>query len=135
MIIGDMCNSLPEDRQPVGRREHTPFKSGYLFDAQKLNKLFLQSKGFLISTSSAKGEWSFCMNNSDGSMGNGQFTHAFIESVIKEASKVSASEAEWRDLFVRAYTKAHEATINITNQNGQKGQSGFGSININYWYD
>ena len=132
LIIGDMCNSLPEDRQPVGRREHTPFKSGYLFDANKLSKLFLQSKGFLISTSSAKGEWSFCMNNSDGSMGNGQFTHAFIESVIKEASKVSASNAEWKDLFVRAYTKAHEATSSITNQNGEKGQSGFGSININY---
>lgn len=132
LIIGDMCNSLPEDRRAVGRREHTPFKSGYLFDTQKLNKLFLQSKGFLISTSSQKGEWSFCMNNPDGSMGNGQFTHAFIESVIKEASKVSASDAEWRDLFVRAYNKAHESTMSITNQNGEKGQSGFGNISIEY---
>ncbi len=132
LIIGDMCNSLPENRRAVGRREHTPFKSGYLFDEQKLSKLFLQSSGFLISTSSQKGEWSFCMNNSDGSMGNGQFTHAFIESVIKEASKVSASDAEWKALIVRAYNKAHESTMSITNQNGEKGQSGFGSININY---
>lgn len=132
MIIGDMCNSLPENRSPVGKRESIPFKSGYLFDANKLNKLFIQSSGILISTSSQKGEWSFCMNNPDGTMGNGQFTHAFIESMIKEASKVSASDAEWDDLFNRAYLKAHESTIGITNQNGKKGQSGFNVLSINY---
>ena len=132
MVIGDMCNSLPENRRAVGSREAIPFRSGYLFDNNKLEKLFLQSSGTLISTSSQKGEWSFCMNNPDGTMGNGQFTHAFLESMIKEASMVSGSDAEWDDLFNRAYQAAHQSTQSITNQNGRKGQSGFNVININY---
>lgn len=132
MIIGDLCNSIPESRTAVGRREALPFKSGYLFDNNKLNKLFIQSSGFLVSTSSQKGEWSYCMNNPDGSMGNGQFTHAFIESMIKEASAVSASEAAWSNLFDRAYQKANENTQGLVNQNGRRGQSGFNVIKIEY---
>ncbi|MCE7991046.1 MAG: hypothetical protein HEP71_03665 [Roseivirga sp.] len=132
MIIGDMCNSIPESRAAVGRREALPFKSGYLFDNTKLSKLFLQSSGFLVSTSSQKGEWSYCMNNPDGTMGNGQFTHAFIESMIKEASAVSASDADWLSLFGRAYRNANLNTQGLVNQNGQRGQSGFNRSNIKY---
>lgn len=132
MIIGDLCNSIPESRAAVGRREALPFKSGYLFDNTKLSKLFIQSSGFLVSTSSQKGEWSYCMNNPDGTMGNGQFTHAFIESMIKEASAVSASDADWLNLFGRAYRNANINTQGLVNQNGQRGQSGFNRSNIKY---
>lgn len=132
MIIGDLCNSIPESRAAVGRREALPFKSGYLFDNSKLSKLFIKSSGFLVSTSSQKGEWSYCMNNPDGTMGNGQFTHAFIESMIKEASAVSASDADWLNLFGRAYQNANQSTIGLVNQNGQRGQSGFNRSNIKY---
>ena len=130
MIVGDLCNSLPQTRVAVGRRENLPFKSGYLFDTDKLRKMFVESSGTVISTSSQRGEWSFCMTNPDGSMGGGHFTHAFIESIIKESSKASIETGDWNNVFSRAYMKANTATSTFTNQNGKKGQTGFNQVRI-----
>lgn len=130
LIIGDLCNSLPQTRTAVGEREVLPFKSGYLFDTEKLSKMFIESKGIILSTSSQKGEYSFCMNNSDGSLGGGHFTYAFIESMIMETSKVSSATGDWASVFNRAYEKASANTLGTVNQNGNKGQNGFGYVEI-----
>lgn len=130
ITVGDLCNSIPRSRNGTKSDEEIPFKSGFLFDADKLKQLFMYSKGSLISTSSSKGEWSFCMTNSNGSMGNGHFTNAFINSFAKEASKVNDNNGSWRTMFSRAYRDAKSNTIYIRNQNGRSGQSGFNSNNI-----
>ena len=130
LIIGDLCNSIPGTRTAVGQKENIPFKSGYLFDSEKLKKMFLESSGTILSTSSEKGQYSYCMNNPDGSLGGGHFTYAFIESMIKEASMVSDGKGDWQTVLERAYTKAHTSTQGHINQNGSKGQSGFGQLNI-----
>lgn len=132
LVIGDMCNSLPQTRSATGSRGGTPFRSGYLFDTDKLHRLFVQSSGQIISTSSQKGEYSFCTFNPDGSIGGGHFTNAFIESMIKETSKVATSTGDWDALFGRAYQKAFESTKNQVNQNGQNGQRGFNLLQVNY---
>jgi len=130
ITVGDLCNSIPRSRDGTKSDEQIPFKSGFLFDSDKLKRLFMYSRGSLISTSSSKGEWSFCMTNSNGSMGNGHFTSAFINSFAKEASKVNDNNGSWRTMFSRAYRDAKSNTRYIRNQNGQSGQSGFNSNNI-----
>jgi hypothetical protein len=130
ITVGDLCNSIPRSRNGTKSDEEIPFKSGFLFDSDKLKRLFMYSSGSLISTSSSKGEWSFCMTNSNGSMGNGHFTNAFINSFAKEASKVNDNNGSWRTMFSRAYRDAKGNTKYIRNQNGQSGQSGFNSNTI-----
>ncbi|MBC8756078.1 DUF1036 domain-containing protein [Kordia sp. YSTF-M3] len=132
ITVGDLCNSIPRTRDGIKSDEEIPFKSGFLFDEDKLKRLFIYSKGSLISTSSGKGEWSFCMTNSNGSMGNGHFTNAFINSFAKEASKVNDNNGSWRTMFSRAYNEAKSRTQYQRNQNGRYGQSGFNSNTITY---
>jgi len=132
ITVGDLCNSIPRTREGTKSDEEIPFKSGFLFDEDKLKRLFIYSKGSLISTSSSKGEWSFCMTNSNGNMGNGHFTNAFINSFAKEASKVNDNNGSWSTMFSRAYQDAKSNTRYIRNQNGQYGQSGFNYNTITY---
>ncbi|EDP94237.1 DUF1036 domain-containing protein [Kordia algicida OT-1] len=132
ITVGDLCNSIPRSRNSTSRSAEIPFKSGFLFDEDKLKRLFLYSKGSLISTSSSKGEWSFCMTNANGSMGNGHFTNAFINSFAKEASKVNNNNGSWKTLFSRAYQDAKNSTRYQRNQNGKYGQSGFNYNTITY---
>ncbi len=106
LTIGDLCNSIPQTRSGTKSNEEIPFKSGFLFDSDKLKKLFIYSKGNLISTSSEKGQWSYCMRNPNQTLGNGHFTNAFINSFTVEASKVSNESGSWEELFDRAYTEA-----------------------------
>ncbi len=132
MIIGDLCNSIPETRRGTGIKESIPFKSGYFFDAEKLYKLFVESKGTLLSSSSSKGEWSYCMSNANRTLGNGHFTHSFIEAIIKETSKVYQNSTNWSKIFDRAFTDAAKNTSDKINQNGRRGQHGIKYVNINY---
>ena len=132
ITLGDLCNSIPRTRSGTKSDEEIPFKSGFLFDEDKLERLFIDSRGSLISTSSSKGEWSFCMRKSNGSMGNGHFTNAFINSFAKEASKINDNIGSWDQLFSRAYTDAKNNTKYQLNQNGKYGQSGFKSSDIKY---
>jgi hypothetical protein len=72
------------------------------------------------------------MRKSNGSMGNGHFTNAFINSFAKEASKINDNIGSWDQLFSRAYTDAKNNTKYQRNQNGKYGQSGFKSSDIKY---
>ena len=132
LTIGDLCNSIPRTRAGTAVREALPFKSSYFFDYDKLYRLFIDSEGDLISTSSRKGEWSYCTTNPDGTLGNGYFTDSFIKSLIKETSKVSNETGNWITLFNRAYQNAKQSTANNTNQNGERGQSGFSGGSVTY---
>lgn len=130
ITIGDMCNSIPRSREGTRSEESIPFKSGFLFDEDKLRTLFVDSRGSLISASSQKGEWSFCMSNANGTLGNGHFTNAFINSFTKEVSKVNTTRSSWSTLFSRAYSEAKTKTNYQLNQNGRYGQSGFNESTI-----
>lgn len=132
LTFGDLCNSIPRSRDGAKNESEVPFKSGFLFDSEKLNRLFIQSKGDFISTSSKKGEWSFCISNSNGTQGNGQFTNAFINSFTKETSKVNSNIGSWSVMVNRAYDEARRKTEGIKNQSGGFGQNGTYTNNIDY---
>lgn len=132
ITIGDLCNSIPRTREGTKSESELPFKSGFLFDTDKLNRLLIQSSGDIISTSSKKGEWSFCITNSNGSQGNGQFTNAFINAFTKETSKVNSYSGSWTEILNRAYSEAKVKTSSIRNQSGGYGQNGTYTNNIDY---
>lgn len=126
LTIGDLCNSLPQSRRRTESQTEIPFKSGFLFDSDKLTQLLLQTKGDLISTSSKKGQWSYTMYDDS----NGHFTSAFIDAFTKEVSKVSNANGSWTALLRRAYTEAKNNTSRFENQDGSYGQSGVYSSNL-----
>jgi len=130
LVFGDLCNSIPQTRSGTKNQGEIPFKSGYLFDNDKLETLFIHSKGSLLSTSSQKGQWSYCMTTPAGALGNGHFTHAFIESLIKETSKVSTYTGDWNAVIDRAYYQAANATVVHLNQDRTYGQKGYGMVNV-----
>lgn len=132
LTIGDLCNSIPRSRDGTKSEAFLPFKSAFLFDTDKLKRLFVLSKGDLISTSSAKGEYSYCMKNSDGSLSNGHFTNAFINAFTKETSMVNTNTGDWNILLNSAYYEAKDETLDEMNQNGRRGQSGFNVNNVRY---
>jgi len=131
ITIGDMCNSLPRKRSSKSETE-IPFKSGYFFDTDKLRKLFVESRGDLISTSSKRGESSFCMRNSNGSLGNGYFTYAFINAFTKETSKINNTNGDWGSMFRKAYSEAARLSEKKHKQSDSNvwGQHGVNTNNI-----
>ncbi len=133
ITIGDLCNSLPRSKVKIETKKEAAHKSSYLFDKEKLKKLLLQSSGDAISTSSRKGQWSFCGKDEDGSMGNGQFTNAFLNKFSDATTKNSekSSPSNWNIIFKSAYQQALNETKKIKNQDGAYGQFGFNIININ----
>ena len=128
LTIGDLCNSIPRMRNRTAGQTEIPFKSGFLFDNQKLKKLFIETKGDLISTSSKKGQWSYTMGNDS----NGHFTNAFIDAFTKEASKVSNFNGSWTSLFSNAYEEAKYKTRDNQNQDGSYGQSGTNTNDLRF---
>ena len=78
VVIGDLCNSVPQTKESVGTIDSTPLKTAYFFDSNKLYKLLIETHGSIISTSSSRGEWSYCASDIDGNLGNGHFTNSFI---------------------------------------------------------
>lgn len=132
LTIGDLCNAIPRTRAGIKDEERLPLKSGFLFDSEKLKRLFIEAKGSLISTSSARGEFSYCSVTYQGVQDKGHFTKAFINAFTKEVSKVNYQKGDWEVLFTRAYREARESTSHKTNQNGKYGQSGFNNGSITY---
>lgn len=132
ITIGDLCNSLPASKIIIETKKEFVHKSSYLFDKEKLGKLLLHSSGDVISTSSRKGQYSFCSNNNDGSMGNGQFTNAFLNEFTDATTRnvKRSSPTNWNSIFKNAYQQALSATIKRKNQDGEYGQLGFNIINI-----
>ena len=128
LTIGDLCNSIPRLRNRTAGQTEIPFKSGFLFDNQKLKKLFIETQGDLISTSSKKGQWSYTMGNDS----NGHFTNAFIDAFTKEASKVSNYNGSWTSLFSNAYEEAKYKTRDNQNQDGSYGQSGTNTNDLRF---
>lgn len=132
LTIGDLCNSLPRAKVKIETEKESVHKSSYIFDTSKLKKLLIESSGDAISTSSRKGQWSFCSNNTDGSLGNGQFTNAFLNIFADATSAGSKStNINWTDIFNKSYSEALRSTKRRKNQDGSLGQQGFNMININ----
>lgn len=132
LTIGDLCNSIPNTRESIESEKEDVHKSSLIFDKKKLERLFLQAKGEIISTSSKKGQMSFCVVYPDGQIGNGQFTNAFLNTFADATSqaKNKYENLNWENIFSISYNIAKKETERIKNQDGARGQFGFNKVVI-----
>lgn len=86
--LADCCNNVLPYEEPVAMN---PVLIG-----QAYRKLFLASKGYIISTSSLPGQYSFATNT------GGYFTNGFLESIREVANKSNdADEITWDKVLKR----------------------------------
>ncbi|HEX2900727.1 MAG TPA: caspase family protein [Bacteroidia bacterium] len=117
LFFADCCNS------DVGISQMTSasfmnMQANNNYDTQKLRKLFLGSKGSLISTSASPGEVSWA-NNANG----GFFTVSFLQALRDEISYLHQDEADWEGLIQNTikgarYKSSKGVCSNCTVQNG-----------------
>lgn len=116
IVLADCCNN----DIGINRRTETPLddleSKGY-YDAEKLKKLFLESKGSIISCAASPGEYSW-VNTSKG----GFYTLSFIESLRAEVSSKNKSEPSWESVMNNTVDNAKKKTekcSDCTTQNGK----------------
>lgn len=116
IVLADCCNN----DIGINRRTETPLddleSKGY-YDAEKLKKLFLESRGNIISCAASPGEYSW-VNTSKG----GFYTLSFIESLRAEVSSKNKSEASWESVMKQTVDGAKKKTEkcgDCTTQNGK----------------
>ncbi|GGB23403.1 hypothetical protein GCM10011511_54080 [Puia dinghuensis] len=101
LIFGDLCNSnIGLNYREVSDQSATAFQSAFYPDMQKLHKLFIDSKGNLLSTAARPTEVSW-VNPYDG----GFYTSSFLESLHKEVSAMSGN-GDWDELVNSTIDKA-----------------------------
>jgi hypothetical protein len=117
LLFADCCNS------DVGISQMTPasfmnMQANNDYDVQKLRKLFLNSKGNLISTAASPGEVSWA-NNANG----GFYTVSLLQSLRDEISYMRQDDADWEGLIQNTirgarYKSSKTVCSNCTTQNG-----------------
>ncbi|MFD2554534.1 caspase family protein [Sphingobacterium tabacisoli] len=126
IVTGDLCNSVPRARQNVDSNNPVTRAVPSQIDPKKVNLLFTQARGGLISTSSSYGEFSWALN------GQGAFTGSFrqnLEGALYDNSNIPAS---WTGILEKTYKEAFENTKNLENRTGTKGQRGFYKGTVTY---
>ena len=116
IVFGDCCNN------DIGLSQNTSnnflvMQSNNNYNEEKLRKLFLESKGNVLSCSAAPGEYSW-VNTANG----GFYTVSFIQALREEISYFKNDEADWRDVFENTVKSAKDKTnacSNCTPQNGK----------------
>lgn len=90
--LADCCNNILPYEEPIAMN---PTLIG-----QAYKKLFLNSEGYIIGTSSLPGQFSYATNN------GGYFTNGFLESMREIASRsTDHREVSWENVLNRTRTK------------------------------
>jgi len=116
IVLADCCNN----GIGVNRRSETPLddlESKGSYDTDKLKKLFLESKGSIISCAASPGEYSW-VNTAKG----GFYTLSFIEALRKEVSSKNRNEPTWESVLTETVDGAKAKTERCgecTPQNGK----------------
>lgn len=90
--LADCCNNILPYEEPIAMN---PTLIGEVY-----KKLFLQSEGYIIATSSLPGQYSFATNN------GGYFTNGFLESIRDMASMdADLNDIDWQKILNRTTAK------------------------------
>lgn len=101
LVFGDLCNSnVGIDKPEVTNQGTNSLQSNFYPDAEKLKKLFLYSKGNVMSVAASPGEVSWT-SAYDG----GFFTSSFFESLHAEIGALSGS-GSWKNIIISTINKA-----------------------------
>lgn len=98
IILGDCCNNEIGLTRQVGS-SFMASRGNVNADIEKLEKLFLNSRGNLIAAGASKGEYSWCSSQ------GGFFTNSFISALREESSALRANDdANWTDIIAKTKT-------------------------------
>lgn len=115
LVFGDMCNNDIGLSQPMTNAS-SAMQSNFYPSMEKLNHLFLDARGSIISAAAKPGEVSW-VNNYDG----GLYTTSFLEALHKEVSKYSGT-GDWNNLIDYTIQKAeYKSTAGCSNCTAQHG--------------
>lgn len=114
IVLGDCCNSELAEQYPLGCS--TLFSRGSNnFSRKRLQELFFNSKGSILSTAASPGEYSWCDTS------GGMFTVSFIQSLRKEISAMNTSDVSWQSIVNNTINTARQRSRNNAQaQNGLK---------------
>ncbi|MDJ1478988.1 caspase family protein [Cytophagaceae bacterium YF14B1] len=126
LILGDLCNS--DGSSLPSNLASNMFQAEPHPNIEKLHRLFVKSRGNLLSAAAQKGEVSWT-NNYDG----GFYTSSFLESFYEGISEISGN-ADWQKIIDSTINKArYKSSYGCTyNGKGCSTQNGIRYVAINY---
>jgi hypothetical protein len=118
IILGDCCNS-EINRSPVTGNNYLTFQVDNNSDLSKLRKLFMNSKGTILSAAAQKGEVSWA------SPQGGLYSISFLQALREEISYLSSGSSSWENVIAKTISMARlksttQFCSNCTLQNGIK---------------
>lgn len=99
IILGDCCNS-EINMSPVTNTNYLTFQIDNNSDLSKLRRLFLGSKGIILSAAARKGEVSW--NTSQG----GLYSMSFLQALREEVSYLNAAVSSWDNIVSKTINLA-----------------------------
>ena len=114
IVLSDCCNSNVGERRPL--QGNTLFSRGNNnFSRARLQELFFNAKGSILSTAASPGEYSWC------DAAGGMFTLSFIQSLRREVSAMNQSTVDWQHVVDNTLrTALQRSSNNAEAQNGLK---------------
>lgn len=106
IVLGDCCNSNIGVPRPITQTSFlTRDRSNVSLD--KLRKLFLESRGSVISSAASPGEVSWC------DLTGGMYTNAFLQSLRSEISLLAEGEATWDNILNSTISQAQTRSAKL----------------------
>lgn len=114
IVLSDCCNSNLGVRRPL--QGNTLFSRGNNnFSRVRLQELFFNAKGSILSTAASPGEYSWCDD------AGGMFTLSFIQSLRREISVLNQEPVDWQHVVNNTLRTALQRSSNSAEaQNGLK---------------
>ena len=118
IILGDCCNS-EINQSPVTGNNYLTFQVDNNSDISRLRRLFMNSKGTILSAAARKGEVSWA------SMQGGLYSMSFLQSLREEISYLNNGVSSWDNILTKTISLARikstsQFCSNCTLQNGIK---------------
>ncbi|NJN78683.1 MAG: hypothetical protein HC803_10470 [Saprospiraceae bacterium] len=116
IVLADCCNN----DIGINKIDNSPYmqmQSKNIYDIVKLRKLFLETKGDILSCAASPGEYSW-VNMSIG----GFYTVSFMQSLREESSYMNNGTPSWTDILNNTITSAKNKTNMCRNCSPQNGK-------------
>lgn len=118
IVLGDCCNS-EVNQSPVTGNNYLTFQVDNNSDVSKLRRLFMNSKGTILSAAARKGEVSWA------SLQGGLYSISFLQSLREEISYLNNGVSNWDNVLTKTISLARiksttQFCSNCTLQNGIK---------------
>jgi hypothetical protein len=116
LVLADCCNN-DIGINKINNSPYMQMQSKNIYDAVKLRRLFLESKGNILSCAASPGEYSW-VNNTMG----GFYTVSFMQALREEVSYLSKGTPSWTTVLNGTIQSAKNKTNMCNNCSAQNGK-------------